>query len=257
MAEDPRLPHRGIDPKGENGKGAFLSTEVGEDGRRSISVRESMPMSSLEDRTDDELLIHLRDEPRVLAILFARHRPRLWRMAQLRLDRRLLGRLDPDDVLQEAYLDASRRIQHFQREDSSSFFLWLRLIVGQTLVDLHRRHLGALARDAGREVSIDHAGPHAPEVDSASMALELMGQLTPASHVFQRREMSQRMQEALEGLSATDREVLVLRHFEELTNSEVSQVLNIQAKAASIRYVRALARLKAVLERDPEFHEES
>ena len=143
-----------------------------------------------------------------------------------------------------------------------------------------QRHVGRSAHDAGERklafswiaiapaaanfagpliagLLIDHAGPHAPEVDSASMALELMGQLTPASHVFQRREMSQRMQEALEGLSATDREVLVLRHFEELTNSEVSQVLNIQAKAASIRYVRALARLKAVLERDPEFHEES
>lgn len=209
-------------------------------------------MDALEDRPDHDLLPLLRDDPRALAILFARHRPRLWRMAHLRLDRRLLGRVDADDVLQEAYLNALQRVHHFHDDQASSFFIWLRLVVGQTLVDLHRRHLGAQARDAGREVQLGGGTAQSPDADSAWMAGELAGQLTPASQAYQRRELAQRLQEALDALSPTDREVLVLRHFEELGNGEVAQVLNIQPKAASIRYVRALARLKAVLAQSPE-----
>jgi RNA polymerase sigma-70 factor (ECF subfamily) len=186
-----------------------------------------------------------------LAALFSQHRDRLWRMVRVRLDRRLIGRVDPDDILQEAYLAASSRIAHFDRDDAPSFFIWLRLIVGQTMVDVHRRHLGAQARDATREVSI-HAGGY-PDATSASLAGGLVGALTPPSLAAVRAETIQRLEASLEVLEPIDREVLVLRHFEELSNGEVAEVLGIKPKAASIRYVRAVARLKTILERFPEF----
>jgi RNA polymerase sigma-70 factor (ECF subfamily) len=194
---------------------------------------------------DDELLLAVAKDEHALAELFARHRDRLWRMARVRLDRRLLGRIDPDDVLQETYLNAARRIEHFQKEDAPSFFIWLRLILGQSLVDIHRRHLGAQARDAGREISLHTAV--CPEASSASIAGELMGQLTTPSQAAMRMETANQLEEAINGMQPLDREILVLRHFEELTNNEVAQVLAIQPKAASIRYMRALGRLKVIL----------
>jgi RNA polymerase sigma-70 factor (ECF subfamily) len=216
---------------------------------------EEAGMTGLETQADEALVRAVRDDDRALAELFARHRDRLWRMVRVRLDRRLLGRVDPDDILQEAYLDAAKRIEHFRREDTPSFFLWLRLIVGQTLVDVHRRHLGAQARDAGREVSI-HRGA-CPDATSASLAGVLVGRMSTPSRAAIRAEAAGRIEEALDGMEPIDREVLVLRHFEELTNGEVAEVLGIQPKAASIRYVRAVARLKAILSRFPEFADEA
>jgi RNA polymerase sigma-70 factor (ECF subfamily) len=194
--------------------------------------------------------VRLGDE-RALADLFSMERDRLWRMVQARLDRRLRGRVDPDDILQEAYLDATRRIAHFSSEPSMSFFLWLRLIVGQTLVDFHRRHLETQMRDAGRDVSIARGG--SPGASSASLAGYLVAHLTSPSQAAMRAEMEAQLGQAIDRLDPIDREVLILRHFEELTNSEVAEVLGLQQKAASIRYVRAVARLKAILDRFPGF----
>jgi RNA polymerase sigma-70 factor (ECF subfamily) len=185
-----------------------------------------------------------------LAQAFAEHRQRLWRMVRVRLDRRLLGRVDPDDVLQEAFLEATRRLQHFRRDGPSSLFLWLRLVVGQTLVDVHRRHLVAQSRDAGREVSIHHH--RFAEASSAALAGALVADLSTPSQALMRAERARTLEAALEAISPIDREVLLLRHFEELTNGEVALVLGLQPKAASIRYVRALARLKKILEQFPE-----
>jgi len=208
-------------------------------------------MSSIETTAGDLLdRVRLGDE-RALAELFSSERDRLWRMVQARLDRRLRGRVDPDDILQEAYLDATRRIAHFASEPSMSFFLWLRLIVGQTLVDVHRRHIEARMRDAGRDVSI--ARGVAPGASSASLAGQLVAHMTSPSHAAMRAEMEAQLGLAIDSLDPIDREVLVLRHFEELTNGEVAETLGIQVKAASIRYVRAVARLKAILVRFPGF----
>ena len=184
-----------------------------------------------------------------LAELLSRHRERLWRIVHFRLARQLQGRVDPDDVLQEAYLAASQRLRHYREDGSASPFVWLRMIVQQTLVDLHRRHLGAQARDAGREIAIHH-GPYA-QATSASVAIQLAGHLTSPSQATARAELVDIVERAIEGMDPMDREVLALRHFEELSNSEVAEVLGIQQKAASIRYIRAVRRLKAILAEVP------
>jgi RNA polymerase sigma-70 factor (ECF subfamily) len=165
-------------------------------------------------------------------------------MIRFRLDPRLERRVDPEDVLQEVYLSAADRLRHFEGDSPQSFFIWLRLIAGQTLVDIHRRHIGAQVRAAGREESI---GPSHPGATSTSMASLLAADRTSPSQAAIRAEMSRRIEEAMEGMDPIDREVLALRHFEELGNGEVAEALGIGEKAASIRYVRALGRLKGIL----------
>jgi RNA polymerase sigma-70 factor (ECF subfamily) len=184
-----------------------------------------------------------------LTALFLRHRERLRRMIRLRLDRRLLGRVDSSDVLQEAYLDIAVRANEYIANPTMPAFLWLRYLTAQRLMILHRRHLGAQARDAGREISL-HRGA-IPQATSVSLAHQLLGRLTSASQAAMRAELQTRLQVVLNGMEPLDREVLALRHFEELSNAETAQVLGIQKAAASNRYTRALRRLKELLEALP------
>jgi RNA polymerase sigma-70 factor, ECF subfamily len=188
--------------------------------------------------------------PQALAALFSHERERLWRVIQFRMAEPLRGRLDPDDVLQEAFLAASKRLKHYAGSPATSPFIWLRMIVNQTLIDLHRKHLGAQQRDAAREVSIE--GAPFSRATSASVAIQLIGSFTSPSRAAARADTLALVQSAIEQMDPIDREVLALRHFEELTNSEVAEALGIEQKAASIRYVRALRRLKEVLSRLPE-----
>jgi RNA polymerase sigma-70 factor (ECF subfamily) len=184
-----------------------------------------------------------------LTALFIRRRDRLKRMVRLRLDRRLLGRVDPSDVLQEAYLDVSRRAGEYLANPTMSPFLWLRFLTAQRLAILHRQHLGAQARDAGRELSL-HRGPY-PQATSISLAHQLLGRMTSASQASVRAGLQTRLQVVLNGMDPIDREVLALRHFEELSNAETAEVLGIQKSAASNRYIRALKRLKEILDSMP------
>ncbi len=186
----------------------------------------------------------------VLGDLFALHRDRLWRMVNFRFDRRLGSRLDADDILQEAYVDASTRIEHYTQDPTRSFYIWLRLIVTQTMVDTHRRHMGTQKRDVRRE---QKKQPAYPEATSISLARRLVGSVATPSQAAVKAEALQQLEQALEQMDPIDQEVLALRHFEELTNAEVAEVLGIQQKAASIRYVRAIARLKEVLAKIPGF----
>jgi RNA polymerase sigma-70 factor (ECF subfamily) len=175
-----------------------------------------------------------------LADLFTRSRERLRRMVQLRLDRRLQGRVDPSDVLQDAFLDVTRRAPEYLANPSMPPYLWLRFLTEQRLVALHRHHLKARIREAGQEISL-------PQASSASLAALLLGHLTSPTLAARRAEMQLRLQEALNGMEPIDREVLTLRHFEELSNEEVAQVLQLSKQAASKRYVQALKRLRAIL----------
>ena len=182
--------------------------------------------------------------------LLARHRERLRRMVALRLDRRLQGRIDASDVIQEAYLEASERLADYLRDRSMPFFLWLRFITGQKLLALHRHHLGTHMRDASREVSLYH-GPF-PQASSVSLAAHLLGRLTSPSQAAVKAELRVRVQEALNRMDALDREVLALRHFEQMNNAEIARVLGISETAASNRFVRALMRLKTILAEVPD-----
>jgi RNA polymerase sigma-70 factor (ECF subfamily) len=184
-----------------------------------------------------------------LGELFSRHRDRLRQMVHIRLDRRLQGRIDPSDVLQEAFLDVSKRLGEYVQNPDVPFYLWLRYLTGQKLVDLHRYHLGVKMRNAGQEVSLYRGA--LPQASSISLAAQLLGRLTSASRAAMRAETQIRVQEALNSMDAMDREVLTLRHFEMLSNDETAQVLGLSKTAASNRYLRALKRLKGVLSAVP------
>jgi RNA polymerase sigma-70 factor (ECF subfamily) len=174
--------------------------------------------------------------------LFGRYRKRLKQMVRLRLNRRLQGRIDDSDVLQEAYLEAAKRLPEYLAERPLPFFLWLRHLTGEKLIDAHRRHLGAKMRDAAQEVSL-HRGPM-PAASSASLAAQLLGRLTSPSQAAIKAETRLRVQEVLNRMDPLDREILALRHFEQLTNAEVAETLGLNESTASSRYLRALKRLK-------------
>jgi RNA polymerase sigma-70 factor (ECF subfamily) len=180
-----------------------------------------------------------------LAAAFAEHRPRLLRSATLRMDPRLAARVSPEDVLQEAYVSAAQRCSHVEGDSEAALFLWLRLVTLQTLIDLHRRHVGTQARSVEREAGRPTAADSGATVN---WGIGLPGSVTSPTEVMRRGERSERLRGAIDGLSALDREILLLRHFEELSNQEVATVLKIEQKAASIRYFRALTRLRKVLE---------
>jgi RNA polymerase sigma-70 factor (ECF subfamily) len=173
-------------------------------------------------------------------------RGRLRRMIALRMDRRLQGRIDPSDVIQEAFLEATSRLAEYRRDPRPMpLFLWLRYLAGQRLQAFHRFHLGTKAREVSREVSRYRGG--LPEATSAALAAQLLGRETRASQALLRMERKLRLEQALNSMDPIDREVLVLRHFEQLSNSECAKVLEVSEAAATKRYLRALKRLKEVL----------
>lgn len=169
-------------------------------------------------------------------------------MAEFRLDPRLGGRVDAADVVQEALIAATSRRAEFFEQSSQPLFLWLRWMVGNRLLELHRHHLGAQMRDARREVS---SGRCSDGYDSHTTRSALVEQLTagatgPATAAG-RAELHARLNEALEKMDETDREMLALRHYEQLTSAEAAQVLGIRERAAAKRYTRALERLREIL----------
>jgi len=178
--------------------------------------------------------------------LLASHQERLTGVVTFRLDPRLRGRIDAADVMQEAFISATARRTEFFAQTTQPLFLWLRWMVGNTLLELHRHHLGVQARDARREVA---AGRHRDGDDSTRAALvaQLTAGVTGPSTAAGRAEVGERLNEALGRMEPLDREVIALRHFEQLTSAEAAQVLGIQERAAAKRYLRALERLREAL----------
>lgn len=166
-----------------------------------------------------------------------------------RLHEWLRSRVDAEDVLQEAYLDACQRAEHFP--DDGTEYIWLRLIVLQTLADAHRRHLGTQKRSVAREIRSPVVNNG--QTTSLSIVGRLLGHLTSPSQAAIREELGEQLRRAIEAMGQLDAEVLALRHFEELTNQEVASVLNITEKTASIRDVRALQRLRSLIQQFPGF----
>lgn len=177
--------------------------------------------------------------------LLDQHREPLRRMVRLRLDRRLQGRIDASDIVQEAWLEVTRRIAGFLRERPLPFVLWLRLVTGEKILAAERRHLGAQARDARREVPL--GGQGRIPADTTTLAGEIAGTATSPTRAASREEARALVLAALERMDPIDREVLVLRHFEQLDNAQAAQELGIQPEAARKRYFRAAIRLREAL----------
>jgi RNA polymerase sigma-70 factor (ECF subfamily) len=177
--------------------------------------------------------------------IFSRHRDRLRRMVELRLDARLKSRIDASDVIQDAYFEVAERLDEYLRHPTLPVFLWLRLVVSERLTTLHRHHLGTRMRAASREVSLYRDAM--PAASSAALAAQLLGKQTSPTQAVVRAERMLRVQESLNNLDPMDREVLSLRHFEQLSRSETALVLNITESAAAKRYIRALKRIKGIL----------
>ncbi len=186
-----------------------------------------------------------RGENEALGELYEHYGERLRRMIRLRVDPRVRARIDEADVIQETFVEAAERLDNYRTERPMPLFLWLRFLAFQRLGLLHRHHLGVQARDARKEVRLDPRP--LSEASSHALAAGIAAHLTTPTQGAVRKEVRERLQEALDGMQAPDREVLALRHFEQLSNVEVAHELGIDAPAASKRYVRALARLKTVL----------
>ena len=177
------------------------------------------------------------------------HRTRLKRMLALRIDGRLRGRVEAADIIQDAFLEATLRLDDYLREPSMPFYLWLRFLTMQRLHAIYREHLGAQKRDARREVAL-HDAPYGG-ASSEALAAQLLGKISTPSQTVARAELRSRLRETLESMDPGDREVIALRHFEHLGNAETAQLLGIDESAASKRYVRAMKRLRELLTRIP------
>jgi RNA polymerase sigma-70 factor (ECF subfamily) len=181
--------------------------------------------------------------------LVAQYRDRLRRMVVLRIDPRLQGRVDPSDVLQDVFLEATGQLRDYLQKSTLPFYLWLRLKTGDRVQRLHRFHLKTKSRDVSREVSLFHG--HLPEASTTALAEHLLGSDGEVVHDAIRLEQLALVRNSLQQLDELDREVLVLRHFEQLETQDVALVLGISTMAAAKRYFRALARLKTVLNELP------
>ena len=181
-----------------------------------------------------------RGDADALAALLDYYRPRLRQMLRLRMDRQLAARVDPSDVIQEVYLDAKRQVQAYLQEPKVDFYVWLRGLAGQRLSNVRRQHLGAKCRTAWREVSL-------PAESSLLLAQQLLAGGTSPSRALLKKELRRRVQQALEQLPPDDREVILMRHFEEMSNWEVAQAIGLSKSGATMRYGRALFRLKEIL----------
>jgi len=183
--------------------------------------------------------------------LLTTHQERLARMVTFRMDPRLSARLDPHDIVQEAFVEASEHRGDYFRTSPGPLFLWLRGVVVNKLRELHRHHLGTRMRDVKRERAIDPAPATSLPDTTAAMCAQLTGGLTRPSVVAARNEIQARLSEGLDHMNPTDREILALRHFEQLSNSEAAELLGIQGDAAAKRYLRALSRLRQILSEMP------
>jgi len=210
----------------------------------------------LADDHQNDLLVRARQgDETALTELFVAHRPRLKRMVELRLDRRLRGRVDASDVLQDAFIDLAQQLGNYAKDPKLPFFLWLRRITGQRLSKTHRRHLQTDKRDASLEVSIYQGGM--PGASSFFLASKLVGQFTSAGNRAVKAEVQLKLQEVLNTMEENDREILALRHIEQLTNIEIAALLNLTQSATTHRYYRALRRLRATLEEIPGMFDDS
>jgi RNA polymerase sigma-70 factor (ECF subfamily) len=186
-----------------------------------------------------------RGESAAVEALLARYREPVRHMIGLRLDRAIAPRVDASDIVQDVLLEASKRLADYLQQPSMPFHLWLRHIARDHIIDAHRRHRAAQRRSVDRE---QHLAPADPS--SVVLAADFIDrELTPATAAL-RHEMQQRFQEVLGELDEDDREIILLRHFEQLSNQDAAAALGLSEAAAGMRHLRALRRLRALLVRE-------
>lgn len=190
-----------------------------------------------------------RGKPDAVNQLLERHREALRKLVQLRLDRKIARRVDASDVVQDVLVEATERLQEYIAAPRMPFHLWLRHLAKDRMIDLHRRHRRAQRRSLDREQSL--AAPQFGDRSSFDLAAQLVdSELTPAAASI-RRELKQRFLVALEQLEEDDRDILLMRHFEQLGNSEAAQALGLSTAAAGMRHLRALRKLRCILGERP------
>lgn len=205
-------------------------------------------MESNQSLPDQQQLIdQLRSEGNDRFADFFQHaKQRLHRIVRFRLDYRLQGRVSESDVIQETYVRAAQRLERYLDNPEVPFFVWLRTELHQKLIEVHRMHFGAEKRDVRKEQMIHRANTGQTSI---ALAAHLVGNMTSASQLLERAEQIETLQVALEEMTEMDREVIALRHFEELSNIETAEILGIETSAASKRYLRALKRMREIFDR--------
>ncbi|MFN5624194.1 MAG: sigma-70 family RNA polymerase sigma factor [Planctomyces sp.] len=197
------------------------------------------------DRTQDILRDVAGGDAEAVNRLMDRHREAVRRMVQLRLDHAVARRVDASDVVQDVMLEASQRLTDYLRNPGMPFHLWLRQLALDRIIDMHRRHRGAQRRSVDREQNLSGVGND--EQSAADLAALLRdAELTPAAAAL-RKELQSRFVAALQQMDEGDREIIVMRHFEHLGNSEAAEALGLSAPAAGMRYLRAIRRLRELL----------
>ncbi len=166
----------------------------------------------------------------------------------MRLDQRIQKRVGVSDIIQDVLVEANRRLERYLDDPAMPFHLWLRQIARDRIIDAHRRHRVSAKRSIDREQAM--VAPRGYDQSSIHLA-SLLGdeQLTPAAAALQ-KELARKVEDAIDKLGEKDREIIVMRHYEHLTNQEIGQILDLTEPAASMRYLRAIRRLKAVLQGD-------
>lgn len=194
--------------------------------------------------TQELLLQAAQGAPEAINQLLERHRESLRNMVRMRLDRALAQRVDASDIVQEVLFEASRRLNDYVRDPAMPFHLWLRHLAKDQLIDMHRRHRVAQRRSLDREQPLATGSPDRSSLDLAAQLAD--SELTPAAATI-RKEFETRFLQALEQLEDEDRDIILMRHTEQLSNSEVAQALGLSQPAAGMRHLRALRKLRSIL----------
>lgn len=197
-----------------------------------------------------ELIIKAKRSPEEIDQLLMRYQSALHRLVELRLDRKIRHRIDVSDILQETFLEANRRMQNYLEDQPLPLHLWLRQIAMDRVIDAHRRHRGSAMRSVDKEEGMMPG--NAWDQSTQHLVRQISDpQLTPATEAMQ-RELAKRVEDAISSLGDQDAEIILMRHYEHLTNQDVAITLGLTEPAASMRYLRALRKLKTILEGEGE-----
>ncbi|MCA9219918.1 MAG: sigma-70 family RNA polymerase sigma factor [Planctomycetales bacterium] len=201
------------------------------------------------DKTE-EILAHVQaGEASAVDQLLDRHREPVRRLVQMRLDQKIQRRVDVSDIVQDVLVEANRRLQEYLAKPVMPFRLWIRQIAKDRIIDAHRRHRVSAKRSIDREQPL--VAPAGLDQSTIQLAAQLCDpELTPAAAATQ-QEMARRVEAAIEELGEQDHEIIVMRHYEQLSNQEVAQALGLSEPAASMRYLRAIRRLRTALADEP------